>query len=135
MSIRALRHAFDIIRATPELRPCSSITLLVLADCHNQETGRCDPSIETIAARGSISPRAVQTGLKQLVELDKISITYRQVRTGRGRRNMTSRYRIKGGAKSASTLVQDLRTNLKPSAPSAFDDLAMLLDMDGGGDA
>lgn len=129
MSIRALQQAFRTIRETPELKPCSTITLLVLADCHNQETGRCDPSVETIAERGAISPRSVQNGLDQLVKLKKISVTYRQAATGRGKKNLTSRYRILGGAKSASTLPQNLHPNLEDrQRPSFFDDLAMLLD-------
>lgn len=130
MSHTALRQAFRTIRETPELKPCSSITLLVLANCHNQETGRCDPSIATIAKLGSISPRAVQDGLKQLSEMKKIAIVYRQSKTGRGKRNMTSRYRILGGAKFASTLVQNLHPNLEDRQTSAFDDLAMMLESD-----
>ena len=128
MSFRAVQNAFSLIAQTPQLKPCASITLLVLADCHNQETGRCDPSVKTIAARGSISPRAVNDGLRQLSDLKLVQITYRQVRTGKGRRNMTSRYRFKGAAKFASTPLQNLQTNLEYKAPSAFDDLAMLLE-------
>ena len=128
MSIRALQAAFSIIAETPELRPSATITLLVLANCHNQETGRCDPAISTIAKKGALSERSVQNGLQQLAELKLVSITYRQVKTGRGKRNMTSRYRIRGGAKFASGVVQDLHPNLKYTRPSAFDDLAMLID-------
>ena len=128
MSFTALRQAFRIIESTPELLPSASITLLVLANCHNQETGRCDPAVETIAKKGAISARAVQKGLRQLVSLKKISITYRQAATGRGKKNMTSRYRILGGEQSASTLVNKLRTNQEYNAPSAFDDLAMILE-------
>lgn len=132
MSFRALKNAFALIAQTSSLKPSATITLLVLADCHNQETGRCDPAVKTIAKKGSISPRAVNDGLKQLSDLKLISITYRQLKTGKGRRNLTSRYRIKGAAKFASTPLQDLQTNLEDTAPSAFDDLAMLLD--GGSD-
>ena len=128
MSFRALQNAFALVAQTPQLKPSATITLLVLADCHNQETGRCDPSVKTIAGRGSISPRAVNDGLRQLSDLKLVQITYRQVRTGKGRRNMTSRYRIKGAANSASTPLRNLQTNLEYKAPSAFDDLAMLLD-------
>lgn len=133
MSVTALNRAFKIIECTPDLSPSATITLLVLANCHNQETGRCDPSIETISRKGAISPRSVQNGLKELSSLKKISITYRQQRTGRGKRNLTSRYTILGGAKFASTLVQNLHPKQEYSAPSAFDDLAMLLE--GGSDA
>jgi len=128
MSLTALKRAFHIVATTTDLLPSATITLLVLANCHNQETGRCDPSVETIASKGAISARAVQKGLRQLVSLKKISITYRQAATGRGKKNMTSRYRILGGEQSASTMVNNLRTNLEYSAPSAFDDLAMLLE-------
>lgn len=128
MSLRAIQAAFQIIEATPELTPSATISLLVLANSHNQETGRCDPSIETIARKGAISARAVQNGLRQLADLGKIAITYRQQRTGKGKRNLTSRYRILGGAKFASTLPQNLHPKLEYTAPSAFDDLAMLLE-------
>ncbi|WP_353144889.1 helix-turn-helix domain-containing protein [Paracoccus sp. (in: a-proteobacteria)] len=129
MSIRALRNAFDLVAQNPQLRPSASISLLVLADCHNQETGRCDPSVKTIARRGAISERAVRDGLRQLAELKLITITYRQIKTGLGKRNMTSRYRFKGAAKFAGGVGQNLPTNQQYTTPSAFDDLANLLDV------
>ena len=128
MSFTAIRLAFSIVAETPELKASAKIALLVLADCHNQETGRCDPSIATIAKRGGMSERSIQDGLKQLSDLKKISITYRQRKTGKGKKNLTSRYRILGGAKSASGMVQNLHPKQEVNAPSAFDDLAMLLE-------
>jgi hypothetical protein len=45
------------------------MVLIVLADCHNSETGRCDPSIEFIAERALMSRRTVERCLTRLETL------------------------------------------------------------------
>ena len=129
MSFTALKTAIGHL-ATAEVGPSGKLVLIALANRHNQETGRCDPSVELIANDLGISERAVQYGLRELEKNGLITTTHRTVRTGRGKRNMSNRYRLKGGAKFASTMVQDLRTK-QEYTPSAFDDLANLIE---GGD-
>ena len=51
--------------------------------------------------------------------------------TGRGKKNLTSRYRITGGAQIAATVGQNMPPNHKYK-PSAIDDLAMSIEIMGG---
>lgn len=113
------------------------LVLLALANRHNQETGRCDPSISTISRDIQLSERSVRNGLRELEKLGLIQTVHRQVRTGLGRRNMTSRYRLNGGAQFAGGMGHSLPPNLKlhARATSAFDDLAMMIEIDGDGGA
>lgn len=127
MSIRALHHAFQHIASTDMGLP-ARLVLLALANRHNQETGRCDPSIATICHDTKLSERAVRAALRELEELKLITTTERKLRTGRGKRNLTNRYRLKGGAQYAGRVGHNMPPKLETTAPSAFDDLAALLD-------
>ena len=104
------------------------IVLLALANRHNQEAGRCDPSIATICADTQLSERAVQTALRTLEKLSIITTVERKQRTGRGKRNLTNRYRIGGGAQYAGRVGHNMPPKLEYTPPSAFDDLAALID-------
>ena len=126
MSLTALRNAFGIIGSV-EMSPSAKLVLLALSNRHNQETGRCDPSIKTIAADTRMSERAIQYGLRELEAVKAIVTVERKQRTGRGKKNLTNRYRIAGGASFACGGVQDLRTK-QEYTPSAFDDLAMSIE-------
>lgn len=128
MSHRAIRNAFAAIRTT-ELKPTAKLVLLDLSNRHNQETGRCDPSVKTISEDLMISERAVRDALRELEARDLIETVHRKARTGRGQKNRTNRYRLKTGAKSAGGMRQNLPTKQEILyAPSAFDDLAMACD-------
>mgnify|MGYP003400215540 CR=1 FL=1 len=132
MSLTALRSAFAIIGSV-EMSPSAKIVLLALSNRHNQETGRCDPSIKTISADTRMSERAIQYGLRELEAVKAIVTVERKQRTGRGKKNLTNRYRIAGGANFACGGVQDLRTK-QEYTPSAFDDLAMSIELVGDRD-
>lgn len=127
MSISAINWAFGAIAST-DLKPSAALTLLALAHCHNQETGRCDPSLATICSKTSLSERAVRDGLRQLEACKLIETEHRTIRTGRGKRNLRNRYTLRGGAKSAGRLGQDLPGKGKYRPPSAFHDLAMSIE-------
>lgn len=137
MSITALRAAFDALESVSMGLP-SKIVLLILADHHNQQTGRLDPSVERIAKRGGISVRAVQKGLRELESLNLITTVQRVMRTGRGKINLTNRYRLSTPAQCAHGVVSNVHPNLKDTPrskrkpkPSAFDDLAMITEAPG----
>lgn len=49
------------------------MVLIVLADCHNSETGRCDPSIDFIATKSLLSRRTVERSLSGLESLGIIT--------------------------------------------------------------
>lgn len=136
MSTRALFTAVGHIGRI-KLSNSAKLVLIALANRHNQETGRCDPSVTRIAKDMQISERAVRDGLRELEKAKLISTVHRTVRTGQGKRNMNNRYRLTGTAKSAGGVGQDLPTKHTYNQPSAFDDLAMSICpiLDGGDDA
>lgn len=126
MSLTALRAAFGHVESV-KLTPSASLVLLCLANRHNQETGRCDPSLGRISTDTGLSERAVRSALRELEAKRLITTTHRTRRTGLGKRNMTNRYRIKGGAKSAGGMGQNLPPK-QEDTPSAFDDLVMMVE-------
>jgi len=125
-----------------DMTPAAKVVLFVLAGRHNQETGRCDPSVMTIGKDARMSDRAVKYALKELATKRVISVTRRKAKTGRGKLNMTNRYVIKPattcsganlaprGANLALTLVQDLHPNLEDRQPTAFDALVGTVEPD-----
>jgi DNA-binding transcriptional ArsR family regulator len=131
MSGAATRAAWLHIRGKDISIP-ARLVLLALADRHNQETGRCDPSIARIVCDTRLSERAVRTALRELEAAKAVTTVERQQRTGRGKRNMTNRYKIsgiKGGAQYAGGMGHNMPPNLNIT-PTAFGDLAFPL----GGD-
>ena len=135
MSTKALRAAFTHISNTRMSLP-SRLVLLALSNRHNQETGRCDPSLARIASDTQLSERAVRGGLRQLEKLRLISTVERRLHTGRGKRNLTNRYRLKGGAQYAGGMGHNMPPNLEGyvrAKPSAFDDLANVLEYEPDG--
>lgn len=134
MSMVALRTAFARIERG-DLKPACALVLLCLANRHNQETGRCDPSVSRIAKDTGLTRKTVQTSLRALEADQSIQTIFRQRSTGRGRANMNSRYRILGGVKFTPTLAKKLRPKQEVYQPSAFDDLALMIDVEGNFDA
>lgn len=139
MSFTALRAVSAIMGNWPKsVTPSGKLVLFALADRHNQETGRCDPSLKTIARDLGICERSVRDGLRSLEKAGLIVTVERTQRSGRGKKNLTNRYRLtmpSMGAKSAGGMGQNLPTNQEGKRPvetshrpSAFDDLAMLID-------
>lgn len=129
MSFKAIRTGFTVIAAV-KMSASARLVYLALANFHNQETGRCDPSIACISKAMQCSERSVRSALRELEKLKLIQTVFRKASTGRGRKNLTSRYRLKGGANSAATLGQKLPPNQETN-PSAFDDLAMSIEIMG----
>ena len=127
MSLTALRTAFSHVEAI-EMSIPSKLVLLALANIHNQETGRCDPSVARIEKATGLSERAIRKSLRELESLKVISIVERKQRTGRGKRNLTNRYRILGGAQCAGRMGHNMPPKQEYNAPSAFDDLAMMIE-------
>lgn len=134
MSFTAIRSIMRDMQHM-DITPCAKLVLVALANRHNQETGRCDPSISTIAKDLGISQRSVQNGLRELEKAKAVVTIERKARTGRGKLNMTNRYRISGGAEFACGVVQNLHPKLEDNSrpqkarnPSAFDDLAMSIE-------
>jgi hypothetical protein len=121
VSNRATLWAWASIKAMPDLKPRAVLTLLALADCHNQETGRCDPSVRYLAERTHQCERAVRMALRELEVAKLLKTTFRQQSTGRGRVNKTSRYAFRGGAYFAGRVGHGLPTNQEQYQPEAMD--------------
>lgn len=65
MSATALRH---VAMTTAPIPPTARLVLFELANCHNDRTGECFPSIHYLAARTGLALHNVRTALGQLVE-------------------------------------------------------------------
>lgn len=127
MSISAINWAFEAIGSS-NLKPSAALTLLALAHCHNQETGRCDPSLATISQKASLDERSVRRGLRELEELKLIATVHRTIRTGRGKRNLRNRYTLRGGDRMSGGVGTQCPGKGKYRPPSAFHDLAMSIE-------
>jgi len=129
MSMTAYRAAWKHIAAFEMSLP-ARLVLLALADRHNQETGRCDPSLSRIEKDTKIGERTIRKALRELEALKVIVTVERKQRTGRGKLNLTNRYKILGGVQYAGRVGSNMPPNHNTS-PSAFDDLAMSICADG----
>lgn len=58
------------------------VVLIILADCHNAETARCDPSIEYLAKKAMISRRSVERAIQGLEEVGLLTRQQRSTRDG-----------------------------------------------------
>lgn len=57
------------------VKPASAkLVLLCLADAHNAKTGKCFPSVSTIAERSGLDRKAVMSGIKKLESFGLISV-------------------------------------------------------------
>jgi Helix-turn-helix domain len=96
MSISAIRWAIDQEISDPSAK----LTLILLANCMNSETGKCCPSLRHLAKKGGQSQRTVQRHLRQLMAESLISVTPASDSSGRQRSNDYS-LNLKGTSKSA----------------------------------
>ena len=55
----------------------AKLVLLCLADCHNADTGRCDPSAKYIAEKSELNIKTIPAALHRLEEFGLISIQQR----------------------------------------------------------
>ena len=132
MSNTANRWVWSIIRKRSDLMTSQRMVLLALADRHNQNSARCNPTIATIAADTGLSVRRVSGAIAEL-EAKKILNVYRISLKGR-KRNLPNFYAFvnmsKGGAAVAGHGVQQLQGNLEieqaPQMPSAQYDLVIV---------
>ena len=78
------------------LKPATKIVLYWLADCHNQETGKCFPSINHLASVCEMSRRSVEG---HLVVLEQLGLIKRY-----------NQYRDRGGKTSNSYVLELMGT-------------------------
>ena len=85
-----------------DLPALQKIVLLALADRHNADTGRCDPSIKRVAENCGMSHRSVQSAIRQLTAKGLITPTPRRS----GEKSLSNLYTLN---LSAGLLVQDVQ--------------------------
>lgn len=58
------------------IKPATSkLVLLCLSDCHNGDSGQCNPSVNYIARMTGLDRKTVMCALENLVELGAVSVT------------------------------------------------------------
>src|SRR6186713_2496117 len=72
MSVRMIQ-LFKTISASPTQR----LVAYMLADCHNEHTERCDPSISLLEETTSLSDRAIETAIKGLESAGHLTVLRR----------------------------------------------------------
>jgi hypothetical protein len=72
MSVQMIQ-LFKSIEATPTQR----LVAYMLADAHNEQTGRCDLSVSSLAALTSLGERTIQEALKSLESAGHLSRVFR----------------------------------------------------------
>lgn len=124
----AIRAAFLHIANVPMSTP-ARLVLLALSNRHNQETGRCDPSNATLCGDTQHTERTVRKAIRELERLRLITTTERKQRSGRGKRNLTNRYRLKGGVQYAGGMGSNMPPK-QESIASAYDDLVFAISVE-----
>lgn len=134
MSKIATKWAWDMADTMESLSSSAVLVLAALAYFHNQETGRCNPSVSRIAKRTHQSERTVQRAIAELVAAKLLSVHRTQVWQSGRKINLPNRYvfRTEGGV-TVSPGVPQLchpKESYKSARarPAAFYDLANLLD-------
>jgi biotin operon repressor len=108
MSFRALAWAWE---KTTGSAP-SKLVLMALASCHNDETGRCYPSIQYIADKSECSRRTVERALSDLEEQGLIERVHRSTAEGR---KTSNEYRLgcDGMRQSDAGYASDCRIGMR----------------------
>lgn len=88
--------------------PYERLVLIVLADCHNAATGRCDPSIEFIAKRCHISRRSVERAITALEERGVLTVKRRKSGSGQ---QMSNAYKLHLAGTSESRTATNEQTD------------------------
>lgn len=127
MSHKAVTWAWEQSTGSPTRKA----VLVSLADRHNKDTGRCDPSIARIAAETEFSERAVRKALSDLEEMGLIEREERRRADG-SRRTYSYRFpHVAADAKQAAPPAGSqaappaaepevhLEPEVKPLAPAA----------------
>lgn len=109
------------------LKPATKIVLYWLADCHNQETGKCFPSINHLASVCEMSRRSVEGHLIVLEQLGLIK-RYNQFRDRGGKTSNSYVLELLGineNNSSTDTDAQNLRMVCAKSAHGDTQNLRM----------
>uniref|UniRef100_UPI001184F962 helix-turn-helix domain-containing protein n=1 Tax=Pleionea sediminis TaxID=2569479 RepID=UPI001184F962 len=114
MSAKATFWAREVGRLL-ELTAAQRSVLRELADCHNQETGQCNPSVAHIAEYSGLNRKTVMAGIAELEQHRLISVVKRKgVRTNYKFNFL--RYKISTSPKNGTT---HFKASLQPADSKA----------------
>ncbi len=135
MSSTATRWAWDVAEKS-DISSKAVTVLTALAHFHNQETGRCNPGKARLMKRTKYSRTAIKDALRELREAGLLKIVRRQDHGATSVKNCPNSYVfLMGGGASRDPGVGRHATPKEsvkgPAVPSAFYDLANLLDTEG----
>ncbi len=69
-----MSHLATVWAVRQRITPLAKLVLLMLADRHNSDTGRCDPSMDTLAMDCCMSKPSIKRAIKALKEAGLINI-------------------------------------------------------------
>lgn len=135
MSRTATREAWDAVEDA-NISSKAVLVLVALAHFHNQETGRCNPSISRIEKRTKLTRKTVKRAIAELRQAKLLAVYYRKMQGAGGKMNLPNNYVILAGGRVTVTpgvgsprppKVEDKSTR---ASTSAFYDLANLIESD-----
>lgn len=140
MSVTALRAAASWIGHWPKtINTTAQAVLFTLANHHNQETGRCDPSVDMLAKECLLSRRGVQKSIRALEVAKIIKTTERRRRRGSVLHHLPNSYQITAftprttfapPANHVRTKLGNTPTVSHAPSPAVWDDIVMLVEDD-----
>lgn len=114
MSFRLLADVIDLV--DDRITPTDKLILIVLADCHNGETGQCNPSIGYISEKTGFSKRSVNYSISRMMGSGVIIRSDCHADNGRQRSNQYQIV-IGEGATDAGGRVQQMQGEGATDAP------------------
>jgi hypothetical protein len=118
MSIRAIKWAHSVMPVV-DLPPTERLTLFCLAYHHNDRTGDCFPSMETLGGECGVTSRRIQQAIARLAAWGLIS----KRRGGTAAGNASNRYTLFGKAKRPKLTGKGVPVSrqFKPEQKSRFE--------------
>lgn len=114
MSFRLLADVIGLV--DDRITPTDKLILIVLADCHNGETGQCNPSIGYICEKTGLSKRTVTYSIARMTKSGFILRSDCHADNGRQRSNHYQ-ILISEGATDAGGRVQEMHGEGAADAP------------------
>lgn len=118
MSIKATKWAMGVLPVL-DVSPTDKLALLCLAYHHNDKTGECFPSMQTLASECGVTSRRIQQAVGNLVDWSVI----RKKRGGAAAGNASNKYTLFGSPKRPNETGKrvPVRSGFKPEQKSTFE--------------
>lgn len=134
MSGTATRWAWKMADTENNITSSGVLVLTALAHFHNQETGRCNPSIARIAQRTKLGRSTIKRAIRELSDAGLLKVIYQKDRYKGAVKNHPNTYILASGGRSmVNRGVGPQRTPKETdksarALPSSVYDLANIID-------